>query len=157
MTRFERIAKAGKPDALRKYASTYEGKQASDLATVAEGWELIDLLKMESPRFRNGLSLPASKLYAIGTKGGPQGGFISADEMVGEGFPNDKPVHLVLLIEQGPPRVNADDGQDGEFLEPAKQKGAVKIEVFDACYAIATDGDLGLRRAFDDIDRGVKK
>ncbi len=153
---FDRIFNSGAPDALKKYKATYEGKQVTDLATINEGRQLMDLLQAEAPKFRKGsIGLPPASLLAIGG-GGLQKGYIPISEMVDDGFSADVPIHLQLEIEQGAARDTSDD-VGGEH---AATKGAVLLEVFDTIYSIVsaerTGGkgarDLALRGIFQTID-----
>jgi hypothetical protein len=128
---FERIVRVGKPDILKKYASTFEGKSETDTATIAEGRLLAAELSKQSMKFRNGLTLPAPKLIANG--GGLGQTFFDAEEMAAEGFPPDKPIHLHIQYDMG---------------------GVIRMfEVYDSAYWIATLGEMGFRRIFNDLDR----
>ncbi len=129
---FNRIVKVGKPDILKKYAATFDGKSVTDTATIEEGRELAVYLAANSPRLRNGMSLPKPELIANG--GGVGETYFDAEEMAAEGFPLDKPIHLHLRYKMG----------------PAERM----IEVHDAAYQIATLGDDGYRRQYNDLDRG---
>ena len=129
---FDRIVRVGKPDLLKKYAATFEGKSETDTATVAEARLLASVLAANSARYRNGMSLTTPKLIANG--GGFGETYFDAEEMVREGFPTDKPIHLHLRYDMG------------TFER--------MIEVHDAAYWIATLGEMGYRRIFNDLDRG---
>lgn len=129
---FERILSIGKPDVIQKYAATFEGKQPSDCATIEEGKQLSLLLASASPRHRNGLSLPIPLLIANG--GGLGETYFNAAEMLDEGFPANKPIHLHLRY---------DFGTHWRM-----------IEVFDAAYQIASLGEVGYKRVFSSLERG---
>jgi hypothetical protein len=131
-TMFDRIVRVGKPDILKKYAATFEGKSETDTATIAEGRLLAEELSAKSMRYRNGMGLPTPLLIANG--GGLGETYFDAEEMVREGFPADKPIHLHLRYDMG------------TFER--------MIEVHDAAYWIATKGETGYRRIYNDLDRG---
>jgi hypothetical protein len=128
---FERIVKVGKPDALKKYASTFAGKLETDTATIEEARLLSHLLSVESPNFRNGLALPKPDFIANG--GGVGETYFDVAEMLADGFPIDKPIHLHLRYDMG---------------------GKIRmIEVHDAAYQVAVHGRAGYRGIFTDLDR----
>ena len=129
---FDRIVIAGKPDILKKYESTFAGKLPTDTATIEEGRELARLLAKESPNYRNGFQLPKAELIANG--GGMGQTYFEVTEMVLDGFPLDKPIHLHLKYDFGD-RVRM-------------------IEVLDAAYQVAVNGAHGYRQIFNDLDRG---
>jgi hypothetical protein len=128
---FDRIVNIGRPDILKRYASTFEGKSETDTATIAEGRLLAEELSAKSARYRNGMALPTPKLIANG--GGLGETYFDAEEMAKEGFPVNKPIHLHLRYEMG--------------------TVWRMIEVHDAAYQIATKGETGYRRIFNDLDR----
>lgn len=128
---FKRIVNIGRPDILKRYASTFEGKSETDTATVQEGRLLAEELSAKSSRYRNGMGLPTPKLIANG--GGLGETYFDAEEMAKEGFPTDKPIHLHLRYDMG------------QFER--------MIEVHDAAYWIATLGEMGYQRVYNDLDR----
>lgn len=128
---FDRIVRVGKPDLLRKYAATFDGKSETDTATIAEGRLLAEELSAKSMRYRNGMALPTPKLIANGAGVGET--YFDAEEMAREGFPIDKPIHLHLRYEFG-----------------AMWR---MIEVHDAAYQIAVVGEDGYRRIYNDLER----
>jgi|688.fasta_scaffold03352_27 hypothetical protein len=128
---FDRIVKVGKPDILKKYQATFAGKLDTDTATVQEGRLLAEELSAKSMRYRNGMGLPTPKLVANG--GGVGETYFDAEEMVREGFPADKPIHLHLRYDMG------------QFER--------MIEVHDAAYQIAVNGEDGYRRVYNDLER----
>ena len=129
---FDRIVKVGKPDILKKYQATFAGKLDTDTATIAEGRLLAEELSAKSARYRYWMLLPTPKLIANG--GGLGETYFDAEEMVREGFPADKPIHLHLRYDMG------------TFER--------MIEVHDAAYWIATLGETGYQRVYNDMDRG---
>ena len=152
---FERIVKLGSPNALRTYAGTYEGKQPTDLATINEARQLIDLLSREAPKYRQfGLAMPPMKMLAI-DGGGQQAKYIDVEEMLSAGFSGDKPIHILIEVEQGAKRRTDSDLGD-ESIHPAETYGAFHVEVFDTAYAIALDRDGGLRRFFSSMDAAAE-
>lgn len=153
---FERILKTGAPNALRRYAGTYEGKQPTDLATIREARQLMDLLRQQAPRYREyGLAMPPMTMLAI-DGGGQQAKFVNVQEMIDAGFSEEKPIHILIEVEQGAKRrTDADLGD--ESIHPAETYGAFHVEVFDTAYAIAADNDRGLRQFFAGMDAAAKR
>jgi len=152
---FERIVKLGSPNALRTYSGTYEGKQPTDLATINEARQLIDLLSREAPKYRQfGLAMPPMKMLAI-DGGGQQAKYIDVEEMLSAGFSGDKPIHILIEVEQGAKRRTDSDLGD-ESIHPSETYGAFYVEVFDTAYSIALDRDGGLRRFFDGLDNAAE-
>jgi hypothetical protein len=141
---FERIVKVAGESRADKYASTYRGKQPTDLASITEAATLADLLATASPKYRNGLSLPTPRIIATGIGIGKTE-FNSVDMLL-DGFPVDKPAHLHLLYEFGPKRNEDDDAIQ-------QSKGFKKLEVFDAAYRIAAHGEQGYLAVFADLER----
>jgi len=131
MSLFPRITRTGKPDALRKYASTFKEKLPTDCATIDEARELVALLAKEAPKYRGGLGLPQPQIIANGAGMGQT--FFDVDEMVAEGFPTTLPCHLHLRYMMG--------------------NKTEMIEVFDAAYLIGTNGDAGFRIVIADLER----
>ncbi len=153
---FERILKLGAPNALRRYAGTYEWKQPTDLATITEARQLMDLLRREAQRYRQyGLSMPPMTMLAV-DGGGQPAKFVNVQEMIDAGFSEEKPIHILIEVEQGAKRrTDADLGD--ESIHPAETYGAFHVEVFDTAYAIATDRDRGLRQFFAGMDAAAQR
>jgi len=128
---FERIVNVVTEKKIEKYATAWEGKQATDLATVEEAEQVVKLLAENSPRFRNGMSLPQPRMLANG--GGVSGKFFEVSEMLLDGFPRTKLAHLQLEYKMG--------------------NKTEMIEVFDAAQQIALYGATGYRNIFSDLDR----
>ena len=147
---FERILAARKADPLVKYASTYEGKLPTDLATIEEGIELVKALAVAALSYRGGLGLPEPKILAIGGRGGRNTLFIPAMEMADAGFPKDKPIHLFLKYEFGR-NLDRSDVVGDEETNPHETAGAILLEVCDTAYQIAEYGDRGYKLIFDQI------
>jgi hypothetical protein len=63
---FQRILTVAGESRAEKYASTYQGKKPTDLASINEAAMLADLLDTASPTYRNGLSLPTPRIIATG-------------------------------------------------------------------------------------------
>lgn len=133
------------------YKSTYEGKLSTDLATITEGRILMGELQKNAPRFRGGLGLPEASLLAIGSNGGPTAIYIPVDELVDNGFQEDKHIHLQLKIEQGPKRSTDDDFGD-EYINPFKTTNGVMLEVRDSLDIVRKYGDFGFQRLFTTIN-----
>lgn len=138
-------------DPLFAFASTFTGKQASDLASIAEGQVLLGELQRKSPQFRGGLGLPEASLVAIGVSGG-QESYIPSEYLVQNGFPLDKPIHLQLKIEQGAKRKTSDDQEEGNpTVHPFKTDNGIMLEVRDALDIIRRENDNGFERLFLEI------
>lgn len=139
-------------DPLFTFASTFTGKQASDLATILEGRLLMEQMQTKSPQFRGGLGLPEASLVAIGVYGG-QESYIPSEYLTLNGFPLDKPIHLQLKIEQGNKRAHAADDQapDEPTIHPFKTDNGIMLEVHDALDIIRREGDNGFERLFMEI------
>jgi hypothetical protein len=142
-------------DPLFAFASTFTGKQASDLATIAEGQVLLGELQRKSPQFRGGSGLPEASLVAIGVFAG-QESYIPSEYLTLNGFPTDKPIHLQLKIEQGPKRLTGDDqAPDNPTVHPFKTQNGIMLEVRDALDIIRREGDSGFDRLFIEIKRAA--
>ena len=133
------------------YKSTYEGKLSTDLATIEEGRVLMGELQKNSPRFRGGMGLPEASLLAIGSNGGPTAIYIPIAELIDNGFPENKPIHLQLKIEQGAKRSTDDDFGD-EYINPFRTTNGVMLEVRDSLDIIRKYGDFGFQRLFTTIN-----
>ena len=133
------------------YKSTYEGKLPTDMATIAEGRRFMAELQKNAPRFRGGMGLPESSLLAIGSNGGMTALYIPIEELVANGIPDDKHIHLQLKIEQGPKRSTDDDFGD-EYINPFRTTNGVMLEVRDGLDIINKYGDFGFQRLFTAIN-----
>lgn len=133
---FARVINTGSKDANKTYATTYEGKSPSDLATITEGRQLVDFLQSQSSLYRKyGLALPPTSLMALG--GAPVSNMIPIQEMLDAGFSPEKPIHLYFQVGNADP-----------------------MEVFDNIYRIfSTTGgarELVLRGIFEVIDASLE-
>lgn len=134
-----------------KFKSTFEGKNASDLATIQEGRRLMELLQTAAPRYRGGMGLPEASLLAEARLGGGLTAmYFTTQELQEEGFPEDQPAHLHLKLEMGPTR-NTDDDFGDEHINPFRTKNGVLLEVRDALDTIGKHGDHGYERLFTTI------
>lgn len=152
---FDRILKLGNPAALRKYAGTYKDKSIADVASIAEGWNLIDSLIANATHYRDyGLSMPPARLIALNESAG-QSLYVEVDLMVSEGFSTELPIHLFMAVEQGDPRDTSNDTGGPEKF-PLKTQNGILMEVHDCCYRIAAYGDTGYQMIFDEIDMAAQ-
>jgi hypothetical protein len=150
---FPRIAAEGSVEALKKWSSTYAGIESNELASINEGRTLSDVLVREAHNYRqNNMSLPTPALLAIGGQAPRK--YYPIAELVADNFPENKPIALQILIEQGPKKENA-DSQD-PYLEPITTKGGIMMEVRDTAYNIAVYGEQGLQQTFDEIDAAYR-
>ena len=125
---FASIMATTKADPLIKYRATYEGASAADVASIAQGQAFARILAQELAA-RNAIT-PAPILVAQQDGGNGAAKYFTAEQMLADGFPDSKPVHMHLVFAKGEdmPEEEGDNGMSGI----TRKKDLHIIEVADA-------------------------
>jgi hypothetical protein len=128
---FPAIAGIMKPKtALETYRGTYEGKGV-ELALITEGEELAQMIVNSAKDHRKTpVMIRRIDVMAQNAVGGKEL-YVSAFQMLAEGFPIDQRCDLYLEVEQGANQIG-DEGLNPE-ANTEQTVGSIKFNVFDTC------------------------
>jgi hypothetical protein len=152
---FERIAKELQPKpASTKWEGLYLGRNQKDLANIKEGQELVALFFQNMQKFRKAPVGPKKvSLVAVNVVNG-QGLYVDAEIVQSDGFSVDKPIDLLMEVEQGPDRTaESKEADPSEGINPAATQGQLLLNVRKTIESIIRNGESGIEAMFETIDR----